>query len=80
MSHPHIKRTWLEWELDGRERHLILVIETDLEMWPNNIDFDDSLLEEVRAAAVAQLRTIPSAISRIKIIPVGAGRGLPFAQ
>ena len=70
MPHPHITRSWHEWEIDGRARRLILVIETDIEMQPEADDYDAALMEEVRSAAVARLRATASAIDRIRIVPV----------
>ncbi|WP_176594447.1 hypothetical protein [Sphingobium sp. EM0848] len=70
LSHRNIVRSWHEWEIDGRERRLILVIETDVEMRPEAEDYDAILMEEVRTAAVALLRATPSAIDRIRIVPV----------
>ncbi|WP_375195872.1 hypothetical protein [Sphingobium sp.] len=67
--HQNIIGSWHEWEIDGRERCLILVIETDVEMRPEAENYDAALLEEVRAAAVAMLRATPSAIDRIRIVP-----------
>lgn len=70
LSHPHIARSWHEWEIDGRERRLILVIETDIEMQPEADDYDAVLMEEVRSAAVARLRATPSVIDCVRIVPV----------
>ena len=36
----HILRSWHEWELSGRERRLVLVVETDLEIRPEADEFD----------------------------------------
>ena len=70
LSNPNISRSWHEWEIDGRERRLILVIETDVVMRPDADGYDAALMEEVRSAAVALLRATPSAIDRIRIVPV----------
>lgn len=70
LSHQNIVRSWHEWEIDGRERRLILVIETDVEMQPDAENYDAALMEEVRSAAVELLRATPSAIDRIRIVPV----------
>ncbi len=70
ISNPYIVRTWHEWEIDGRERRLILVIETNVEMQPDADDYDARVMEDVRAAAVARLRLTPSAIDRVRIVPV----------
>jgi hypothetical protein len=68
-SHPNILRSWLEWEIDGRERRLILVVETDIEMRPEADDFDEALMDEVRTAAIAEMRAVPSALNLIRIVP-----------
>ncbi len=68
-SHPNVLRSWLEWEIDGRERRLILVVETDIEMRPEADDFDGALMDEVRAAAIAEMRATPSALHLIRIVP-----------
>lgn len=65
----HITRTWLEWEIDGRTRRLILVVETDVEMQPGEPDFSAQLLDEVRVAALAHMRADPSAIDLLRIVP-----------
>ncbi|KKW92229.1 hypothetical protein [Sphingobium chungbukense] len=70
LLHRNIVQSWHEWEIDGRDRRLILVIETDVEMRPEAENYDAALMEEVRTAAVALMRTIPSAIDRIRIVPV----------
>ncbi|KEQ54154.1 hypothetical protein [Sphingobium chlorophenolicum] len=69
MHHPHIARCWHEWEIDGRERRIILVVETDVEMQPEADGYDAALMEEVRSAAVARMRATSSAIDRIRIVP-----------
>ncbi len=65
----HILRSWHEWELGGRERRLVLVVETDLEMRPEADDFDADLLDEVRQAAIAEMRSSPSAVHLVRIVP-----------
>jgi hypothetical protein len=65
----HILRSWHEWELGGRERRIVLVVETDLEMRPEGDNFDADLMDQVRAAAVAEMRASPSAIHMVRIIP-----------
>ncbi|WP_198350900.1 hypothetical protein [Flavisphingomonas formosensis] len=68
-SNDHIVRSWHEWEIEGRERCVILVVETDVEMRPDEPGYDGAKLEEVRAAAVAASRRTASAVDRIRIIP-----------
>ena len=68
-SHPNVLRSWIEWEIDGRERRLILVVETDIEMRPEADDFDAELMDEVRATAIAEMRASPNALHLIRIVP-----------
>ena len=70
VTSHHIVRSWHEWEIDGRERRIVLVVETELELQPEKIDYDHDLVEELRAAAIARLRATASAIDRIRIVPV----------
>lgn len=66
----HILRTWHEWEINGRDRTVILVIETDAEMCAGEPGFDPLLLERLRSSAVARLNASATAIDRIRIVPV----------
>lgn len=68
-NNPHILRSWHEWEIDGRERRLILVVETDIEMRPEMDGFDARLIDEVREAAIGEMRDSPNAIHLIRIVP-----------
>lgn len=70
LASDHIRRTWHEWEINGRDRMVVLVIETDIEMRAGEPDYDPMLLEELRTAAVAQLNASATAIDRIRIVPV----------
>jgi hypothetical protein len=65
----HILRSWHEWELSGRDRRLVLVVETDLEMRPEADDFDPALMDEVRQAAIAEMRSSPNAVHLVRIVP-----------
>ncbi|WP_260583148.1 hypothetical protein [Sphingopyxis sp. PET50] len=66
----HIVRCWFEWEIDGLARKVILVVETDLPMQPDESGYDTIILDELRAAAIARSRASPGAIDRIRIVPV----------
>jgi len=68
-NRTHILRSWHEWEISGRERRLVLVVETDLEMRPEADDFDAALIDEVRRGAIAEMRSSPGAIDLIRIVP-----------
>lgn len=65
----HILQSWHEWELGGRERRIVLVVETDLEMRPEADDFDADLMDEVREAAITEMRASPCAIHLVRIVP-----------
>jgi hypothetical protein len=65
----HILQSWHEWELGGRERRIVLVVETDLEMRPEADAFDADLMEEVRQAALAEMAASPCAIHLVRIVP-----------
>jgi hypothetical protein len=66
----HIVRCWFEWEIDGLARKVILVVETDLPMQPDENGYEVIALDELRAAAIARSRASPGAIDRIRIVPV----------
>lgn len=66
----HIVRCWFEWEIDGLARKIILVVETDLPMQPDESGYDAVTLDHLRAAAIARSRATPGAIDRIRIVPV----------
>lgn len=66
----HMVRSWLEWEIDGLARKVILVVETDLPMQPDEKGYDAITLDELRAATIARTRASPGAIDRIRIVPV----------
>ena len=66
----HIVRSWFEWELDGLARKVILVVETDIPMQPDESGYDAIILDELRAAAIARSRASPGAIDRIRIVPI----------
>ena len=66
----HIVRSWYEWEIDGLARKVVLVIETDLPLQPDENGYDAFDLDELRSAAIARSRASPGAIDRIRIVPV----------
>ena len=66
----HIVRCWFEWEIDGLARKVILVVETDLPMQPDENGYEAIALDELRAAAIARSRASPGAIDRIRVVPV----------
>jgi len=62
-------RCWHEWELDGTERHIVLCIETALELRPGSDGFDARLLDELIDEATDMMRACSSPIDTIRIIP-----------
>lgn len=66
----HIMRSWLEWELDGLARKVILVVETNLPMQPDENGYNALTLDALRSAAIDRSRASPGAIDRIRIVPV----------
>ena len=64
-----LRRSWLEWEVDGRERQVVLVVETGLEMRPGHDGFDAEALDKLISDVTAEMRASPSPIDRVRIVP-----------
>ena len=64
-----LRRTWHEWEVDGRERKVILVVETALEMRPGHEGFDAAALDKLISDVTSEMRASPSPIDRVRIVP-----------
>ena len=64
-----LRRSWLEWEVDGRDRRVILVVETGLEMRPGHDGFDAEALDKLISDVTAEMRASPSPIDRVRIVP-----------
>jgi hypothetical protein len=64
-----LRRSWLEWEVDGRDRRVILVVETGLEMRPGHDGFAAEALDKVISDVTAEMRASPSPIDRVRIVP-----------
>ncbi|MDP9424119.1 MAG: hypothetical protein M3Q19_15030 [Pseudomonadota bacterium] len=62
-------RCWHEWEIDGNLRRVVLCIETGLEMRPGEPGFDPLALESLVAEAHELMRSCPSPIDSIRIVP-----------
>ena len=65
----HILRYWHEWEFDGRERRIILCVETALELRPGSEGFDLKRLDELVEEATQRMRASASPIDSIRIVP-----------
>lgn len=72
-GHPdndcQISRCWQEWEISGRERRVILCIETVMELRPGYPGFDPARLELLVNEATELMRASPSPIDSIRIVP-----------
>jgi len=64
-----LRRSWHEWEVDGRERRVILVVETGLEMRPGHEGFDAGALDKLISDVTSEMRASPSPIDRVRIVP-----------
>lgn len=64
-----LRRSWHEWEVDGRERRVVLVVETGLEMRPGHEGFDGAALDKLISDVTAEMRASPSPIDRVRIVP-----------
>jgi len=64
-----LRRSWHEWEVDGRERRVILVVETGLEMRPGHEGFDSEALDKLISDVTSEMRASPSPIDRVRIVP-----------
>lgn len=67
----HILRYWHEWEFDGRDRRIILCVETALELRPGSKGFDPRHLDELVAEVTDMMHAGPSPVDRIRIVPEG---------
>jgi hypothetical protein len=64
-----LRRSWHEWEVDGRDRRVILVVETGLEMRPGHEGFDAAALDKLISDVTSEMRASPSPIDRVRIVP-----------
>jgi hypothetical protein len=64
-----LRRSWHEWEVDGRDRRVVLVVETGLEMRPGHEGFDAAALDKLISDVTAEMRASPSPIDRVRIVP-----------
>lgn len=62
-------RSWHEWEFDGRERRIILCVETSLELRVGCDGFDPVKLDQLMSEAAAMMRASASPIDSIRIVP-----------
>lgn len=62
-------RYWHEWQIDGRERRIILCVETNLELRAGYPGFDPARLDALVRQATELMRASPSPIDAIRIVP-----------
>lgn len=62
-------RCWHEWEIDDRQRRVVLCVETELEMRPGEPGFDPLALETLVFEANEMMKSSPSPIDSVRIVP-----------
>lgn len=62
-------RCWHEWEIDGHQKRIVLCVETELEMRPGEPGFDPVALEALVRKANELMRSGPSPIDSVRIVP-----------
>ena len=62
-------RYWHEWELNAGKRRIILCVATDLELRPGHPGFEPARLDKLVSEATELMRTSPSPIDAIRIVP-----------
>ena len=70
----HVVQCWPEWEISGRERTIVLCVETDLELQPERKGFDPLLLDALIDEAIQLMHANASPIDRIRIVPATSPR------
>ena len=68
-----IGASWHEWEIDGRDRRVVLCVETAIELRPDRDGFDGLAVDSLVDQATRMMRASPSPIDRVRIIPVARG-------
>lgn len=66
---PNIKRTWLEVEWKDKRPEHVLVIETDLELWPSAPGFDSGALDDMIDNAITRQADVNHTIDRVRVVP-----------
>ena len=74
-QHTHVDndrralRSWHEWEFKDGERRTVLCIETALEMRSGEPGFDPEELSLLMHEAMEAMRTSPSPVDAVRIVP-----------
>lgn len=74
MTHPNMKRAWIEWEYGPAGAAPILVIETDIPMSPGPNGMDSSNLDDMIDEAIKAYSSPSFTIYRARIVPLGTHR------
>ena len=64
-----VLRCWHEWQIDGRVRQIILCVETDLELRPDQAGFNRQEVEDLIDHATHLMRASAAPVDAIRIIP-----------
>ena len=62
-------RCWHEWQIEGHQKRIVLCVETELEMRPGEPGFDPVALEALVLQANKMMKSCPSPIDSIRIVP-----------
>ena len=64
-----VLRCWHEWEIDGRDRRIVLCVETALELRPGYAGFNREQLDELIDHATELMRASSAPIDALRIVP-----------
>jgi hypothetical protein len=67
-TYKNVVRTWIEYEREGREHKTVLVIETDIELWPDHQGYDSTAFDELVSHAVQKMKLNPESYDIVRII------------
>lgn len=71
VSHEHAVKSWLQWEINGGSRELVLVVETDLELDPGAEGFESGKLDDFLYALVVEFSERDAQVERVDVLPAG---------
>lgn len=64
-----VLRCWREWEIDGRDRRIVLCVETARELRPGYAGFNREQLDELIDHATKLMRASSAPIDALRIVP-----------
>jgi hypothetical protein len=71
MTHPNLKRSWIEWEFSPNGPAPVVVIETDLSLEPGPNGIDSSTLDDMIDEALAAHSSPNFKPQKARIVPAG---------